>query len=147
MQMHCKAHAPEILPRYTPNVAENCQQMFHFMYFDMFSYFLYCPTICGDVPNRGYPTCMLERLIRLLLGIFVGRVPVLDRCLTAMQCMIACVYRETPALLTRGITQFGTIARVLFVPPSSYRVYNCYTSLPYPTPTRPSDCYAVTFLS
>ena len=58
---------------------------------------------------------MLERLIRLLLGIFVRRVPVLDRCLTAMQGMITCVHRELPALLTRGITQSGTIARVLSV--------------------------------
>ena len=32
-----------------------------------------------------------------------------------MQGMITCVHREHPALLTRGITQFGTIARVLSV--------------------------------
>ena len=41
--------------------------------------------------------------------------PALDRCLTAMQGMITCVHREPPALLIRGITQFGTIARVLSV--------------------------------
>ena len=74
---------------------------------------------------------MLARLIRLLLGIFDRRVPVLDRCLTAMQDMITCVHREHPALLTRGITQSGTIARVLSVPNShvirSYRTaqYTC----------------------
>ena len=68
---------------------------------------------------------MLERLIRLLLGIFVGRVPVLDRCLTAMQGMITCVHREIPALLTRGITQFGTIARVLSVLVSDGEMLSC----------------------
>ena len=59
------------------------------------------------------------------VGIFVGRVPVLDRCLAAMQGMITCAHREAPALLTCGITQFGTIARVLSVPhysePSIFR--------------------------